>query len=458
MRRTRQMLSIVIGLELLVVLALVGWRLSRSAPPEVNLSRLPASTANALQTLRDKVWSDSAARWRELGEAFLAFGYCAEAEPCLRLAAVRSPRQFDTIFMHACSLERLGRFTEANEQFEAAAKFGLGREVQTCQSHIGRNSLRLDDIPRAEAAFARSLDLPAAQVERARMRVRTGLPQEALSILTRLRAKHDLDVRTEMIAVQTFRDLQRPQDAADAAERAERAQDRYRVANPLELLEPIRARYGLNAELSLGERLGRAGLHSQAAAVFDRALSEASWDFLELIIPTGAQLDMINQRPEAALAKLDRLSTRMDVLPEARLIWGNILAETSHPDRAMEQWSRAVAAQPSAQLHLALANGLLARGDEAGAGREQSAARLQQAIDKYHANELDVALSELNALRSEMPENPRFFYYLGIVSSALGQKEPAIKAFARCLSLDPLHGRAKVRLQRLTDGADSTAS
>jgi len=449
--RGRRKLWIAIGLELLAAMALIGWRLTRSAPPEANLSRLPTTTATELRVLQARVWSDSAARWQELGEAYLAFGYFAEAEPCLRLAVERSPEQSTAVFAHACSLERLGRLAEANEQFAKAATLDHGRQAQTCHSRIARNCLRLDDVPNAEAAIAKAPALLAARVERARLLVRTGRARDALPILNGLREDNELEVRTEMIAVQAFRELGRPRDAATAAERAERAVDRFRVADHGAQLQPIRARYGLAAVMSRAEQLDRAGRPAEAAAQFDRALANASWDVLEPWIATAARLDMMALRYEAALEKLDRLATRMDVSPPARLIWGAVLAETDQLDRAIEQWRQASAAQPTAQLHRALAQGLLARGNSDEARRERSTARLQQAIDYYHANDLANALSELEATRSELPDEPRMWYYLGVVFAAMDQPVRAHNAFSRCLTLDPLYGRARYRVTLLAD-------
>lgn len=441
MSRVRQVVLIAIGLELVVAVALVGWRLTRTAPPEVNLARLPPTTANAIRELQACVWSDFAAGWQELGEAYLAFGYFAEAEACLARAVERAPRQYTTLYAYANSLERMGRLAEANEQFAAAAKAGVGRQAQTCQSRIGRNCLRLDDVRGAEAAFSKALTLPAARAEHARLLVRTGRAAEAAPILNELREEHELDVRTEMIAVQADRELNRPRTAA--AERAERALDRIRLQDYWAELQPIRARYGLAAAMGQAQQLDRANRHAESAALFDRAAAEASWDYVEHLIPTGARLDMMAHRTKEGLEKLDQLATRMDIPPATKLIWGSLLAETNQLQRAIEVWSQANASQPTADSHRALAEGLNARGDLEGERRERAAARLQLAIDSYRANELGTALSELEAITNEQSQEPRAWYYLGVVWSAMDRPDRAHAAFSRCLSLDPLHGRAR---------------
>lgn len=444
----RRTLLLLIGVELLAGAGLAGWRLTRSPPPELNLSRLPPSTASALRSLQEQVWSDQGEAWQELGEACLAFGYCAEAEVCLRQAVARLPRQFTAVFMHACSLERLSRLEAANRQFEAAVLLTGKQQSQVCRSHIGRNCLRLGDLSAAEAALAACPDLPAAQVERARLLVRTGRAEEALAILEPLRQTPSLDVRTEMVAVQVFRELGRSEEAARAAERADRAVSQSRIANPLDVLEPIRARYGLNAALSRGAEFDRVNDTLAAAAVFEEVFQNTPLEFLEMVVPTGARLDLYNHQPEAALAKYEALSQRMDVHPDVRLIWGSALLETGQGEQALEQWRRALAAQPTAMLHRTLAEALQARGDAEAARREQSAARLQQAVDRYRSNQLAVALRELNDLSRELPGNARVFLYRGLVRLSLGEAASADEDFRRCIEIDPLNGKARDHLPK----------
>ncbi|MBI1348943.1 hypothetical protein GC163_21940 [bacterium] len=442
----RRMLCLVVGIELIVALGFAAWRMTRSAPPELHLSRLPPLTAEALQSLRAHVWNDRGETWQELGEACLAFGYCAEAEVCLRQAVARLPARYSTRYMHACSLERLSRWEEANQQFQSAIALGSRQQLQTCQSQIGRNCLRLGDLPGAEAAWAACPDMPGAQVERARLLARTGRSEAALSILGPLREDSALDVRTEMVAVQVFLELGRSGDAMQAAERADRAVSHYRIANPQDILEPIRSRYGLNAILGRGAELDRTNQPIATAAVFEEVFQSTPVEFLEMVLPTGARLDLQNHHPEAALAKYEILSQRMDIHPEVRLVWGGALEEAGQLDLALEQWQRASAAQPTAMLHQLLASGLGAQGDEDAARQEQFAARLQQAVDLYRTNQLAVALSQLNELSRELPEESRVFFYRGLVHSALGQRSAADADFQQCLKIDPLNGKARERL------------
>jgi tetratricopeptide (TPR) repeat protein len=437
----------VIALELVAAAALAGWRLTRSRPPELNLTRLPPSTANALESLRQQVWKDGGAAWLELGEASLAFGYCAEGEACLREAVARLPDHYTAVFMHACSLERVGRLEEANRQFKSAAALGGRRESQICLSHIGRNCLRQGDVPGGRGGLTACPDLPAAQVELARLLARTGRAAEALPILTPLRRGSSLDVRTEMVAVQVFRELGRSKEAAEAAERADRAMGHFRIANPLDVLEPIRARYGLNAILARGAQFDRANDTVAAARIFDEVYEATPVEFLEMMIQTGARMDLQNHHAEAALAKYDALSQRMDLHPDVRQVWGSALAEAGQMDKALKQWRRALAAQPTAMLHRLLGDALAAQGDADAARREHLAARLQQAVDHYRSNQLAPAVAELDSLSRESPDNPRLFLYRGLVYSAMGRAASAEEDFRKCLEIDPFNGKARDHLR-----------
>jgi tetratricopeptide (TPR) repeat protein len=435
---TARRLSLVLILELLVVFVTVAWRMSRPSPPEVNLSRLPPSTADAVRSLQAAVWTDTAAGWQELGEAYLGFGYFSEAEVCLRRAAQQAPLQYTPVFEHAYSLERMGRLTEANEQFAAAARVATGREAQACYFRIARNALRLDDVAAAESAFAKAPTLPVARCARARFLIRTGRAAEALPILTQLREEIGLDIHTEMATARACRELNLPREEALAVQRAERARRRFEMTDHSTRLDAIRMRYGLSAELlTLSRR------PAEAASGLDRFFADVPFDFMENLFSTGVRLDLMAKRPQAALERLDQLATRMDLPPELKRLRGIALAEAGQHDRAIEQWTQVNELQPSAETHRALAELLAHRGEPAREREERAKAQLQQAVDAYHADDLKAALTELEALQSISPDDPRLWYYLGLTRSALDGGDDARQAFSRCLELNPRHGRAR---------------
>jgi tetratricopeptide (TPR) repeat protein len=443
MTRTTRLLTIVLAVEVVGIVAAVGWRMSRPLPPTVNLSRLPPATAADIERLQRAVWTDRVAAWQELGEAYLAFGYFAEAESCLRYAVRRSSQQYAAVFAHACSLERLGRLGEANEQFAAAATLTAGEQSQTCHLRRARNLLRLDEVGEAEAEFLKAPGLPAAKCAQARLLIRTDRIAEALPILEQLREQIKLDVLTEMAVTQAEERLNHPEAVLRAAERADRAEQHYLFTDHWALLQPIRNRYGLTAAPGRIDVLSQAGRHAEAADEFDRVFATTPDDFLENMVPIAVRLDLVARRPAAALKKLDWLASRMDLSPALRHLRGAALAEQGQLQLAVDEWTKANQLQPRSNTHVTLQEIFTAGGLGDKSQQEQTAAHLQRGLEAYQANRLDLALTEFQAICTPTSTDPRPWYHLGVTLFALGQTEDARQAFTQCLTLNSDYGRAK---------------
>lgn len=440
---------LVLAIEVVLGAGLIAWRVTRPIPPLPDLARMPQQTADDLRRLHAATWTDQPSRWLELGEAYLALGYFAEAEPCLARAAAKQPRFYPAQYAYASSLERLGRLDEAIIVFQQASELAEGRAAQNCQFRLARNALRIGKEAIAEAAFGRALSYPPARVAHLRFLVRKGRAEEALPILQQLRNERDLDILTEMAAVELYRALGRTPEMHAAAERADRAQPRFQLTGHWDELQPIRKRYGTMAAFARVEAHLKVGQRAEAADEFDRLTELIPADFLESMLPSGARVNLVAGRPQRGVALMEMLSQRQPLNPANRHLYGLVLAEAGSQDAAIRVLTQANGLQSEADSQELLVKLHEARSQLDSARTAAVAARLQRGIDLYAGNQLDLALTELEAATRGDPNDPRGWYYIGLVLAARENVREARMTFEKCLQLDPDHGRAKAALARL---------
>lgn len=441
---------IILVVELVVGGGAIAWRLSSPAVPMVNLNRLPAMTAADIQRLQKRAASDQPAAWQELGEAYLAYGYFPAAEACLRRSARLTPQSFAAVYAHAYSLDRLCRLPEAAAEFQAAARLTNGNYAGNCWYHIGVSHLRRDNVEQAELALARASEFSApASLVRARLLIRAGKCEEALTLLENVRREFPADIETEMLSVKACRALDRPVDMILAAERAERAELKIRFSDHWEYLHPIRSRYGMMAQLGRSRELMERGDLRQAAELYQTIIDGDDLDHTDGMFEQGVRLLLLSGRPQDADRILSRYQQRMALSPGARHLRGDILAELGRIEEAETVWKDAVSLRSDEQIYESLASISDRRGNVKDAERNRGFAALFRGIDAYRANQLESARQDLDRAEKLLPDDPRPLLSLGEVFLAQGHQENAREAYSRCLAIDPNCGKAADRLEQL---------
>lgn len=448
--RFRGALVALLAVELALGLCAMAWRLSRAAPPPVNLGRLPASTAADIRRLQQRVVTDRPAAWLELGEAYLAYGYFPPAEACLKRAAMLTPRSFAALYAHAYSLDRLGRLPEAEAQFRAAAALTKDEAASNCWYHIGLSHLRREDAQQAEQAFVRAGERYAPAVHaRARLLIRSRKSSEALVLIAALRHELSLDIQTEMLAVRAFRELNDSVEMNRAAERAERSTERLRLSDHWEYLHPIRCRYGLMARSAQARAMAEQGNFDAAAQTLKSVLDSESPNDTEGMSEQGARLCMIAGQGNAAIGILTRFQQRMSLPPSAMHLLGDALASAGRIQDAVPMWEAANRRRPDDQSYRQLSAVHAQMNHESQAARDLGWAALIAGMGAYRANQLPVAGQELETARRILKDDARPAFYLGEIAWGSSKIDQARTAYRRCIELDPDHGRALERLEQL---------
>jgi len=448
-RRIPWLFLLVIAIELLAGISALVFKSAPPQVPEVNLSRLPDSTAAAIQQLQRQAETGTAAAWQELGEAYLAYGYFPAAEASLRYAVTLAPQSFSTVYAHAYSLDRLCRLPEAEAQLTAAAMLTGGRPEGNCWYHIGLSHLRREDAEQAERGFRRARDYPPAVHARARLMIRNGQSAGALPLLESLRTELPLDIQTEMLAVQASREQGELIALVQAAERAERSQQRLSLSDHWEYLQPIRNRYGMMARFARSMSLMSEGKGGQAADEYRALLDSEGPEYTDGMFEQGARLLLLAGQSDQALTILTRFQSRLSLSPGARHLLGDALANRHRIDEAIAQWESGNRLRPDDLVYQSLATVHRQQGEGGRADTELGLAALYGGVAAYRANSLSTAREELAKASRIFPKDPRPWFYLAEIELASLQIEKACALYQCCLEIDPNHGRAAERLSIL---------
>lgn len=432
--------------EVLAIAAIAAWQWTQPPPAEVDLARLPHATAIDLQRLWKTARGPEPNGWRELGEAYLAYGYFVEAEVCLRHARSLNRDDFATLYAHALSLDRMGRTRDAHQSFDTAARLANPEMLRHCLYEMARNHLRDEQPVEAEQAFELIDGFPAADHQRARLLLFSGREAEAKPLIARLEQSHPNDVHVRLLAMRAAQIAGQSAEASEHADRSERSTAQIQLSDYIEQLHAIRSRYGVHAALARVEAANRAGQLTDAAVEFEAIVRDTELEFLLDELAIGAELELRAGRPQEALRLLQLLGNRLSLPPTALHLLADALHDIGQTDEARHIWERANQLRPRSKTHARLAKLYAADGDPMRATREQGLASQVAGINAFRQNQLDEALAQLESSVELAPSEARTWFYLGEVHRQRATTDLATEAFRRCVALDPQHGRALDRL------------
>jgi tetratricopeptide (TPR) repeat protein len=425
-----------VGVEVLAAGCLFAWRLNSTlpSPPPVDLY-VDAITGRELLALPDQFLFDGTAKWRTLGETYMATGFYAKAEACLDRAAECDRHSAEIALSHGYCLERLGMLDEAWNEYRRAAKQGRRELATTAWYRVGRIHLQREQPVEAKEAFEQAgPDHLPSLYQRSRLLVRSGRAAEAEPLLNQL-AKGSSD------------DLLVWQLRAQAA----RATPSLQLDEAHLKLSASRAAFGFERELTQA-RLKKAGRNVAAAERLVRLTrDDTHWQNQYLtLLQEAAEAQLEQGNTSGARILLER-QIELEELPTARAweLSGAVEFLEKHSDRAWDDWSRAERMRPDAVDHSKLARIALEEGDRPSARRQEGLAHQFAGIESFRSNKLDAARSELRQAVAAGPDLWDAWFYIGECERLLDDRSAAEAAYRRCLALNSTHGRARERLRRL---------
>lgn len=443
MRHRNAILGCAIAIELIAGVVLAYRQKARPAPlsplvPE--LSHVDPFVAAHIRELAAKCTTPG--DWAGLGEVYLAYGYFTEAEACYRVAVAGSPNRVEWVHHWGFSLERLGKVTESNEQYERAIELGHP-DPTACWYYIGRNHLRLEKVEAAQAAFQRAADQPAARYELARLLVRGGKPAEAMPIIDRLASEHPNAVHPPLLR-HKVQVLAKSPAAAESGIGAHYTPDQ--LPNPFYVdwkwLQQTHDKLGLAGELKSAMALHEQGLTSAAMPAL-KEVYRLNCDIIAVELLSEAERR--NGNPAEALRLIEDAIDRVG--PSAQLLFmlGEAHAASGRLDRAVDAWTRASRLGAGGRVKNAyykLALHFEKAGDSRAARRNHAMAYLSAAHEVFWNKKPAEAQEPLEKALEYDPDIVQAWYYLGEIHRLQGGSERARTAYERCLSIDPNFGRA----------------
>ncbi len=454
MKRLIRWLTAILLIELVGALGVVVWRVSRPAAPIPEMSRLDDQTAAALRDLAADVWRDTALKWRELGEAYMAFGYFPEAELCLSRAAKKDPTDARALVDWGMCLERMGRMQEAIERFQQAAPLAEEALARTCWYHVGRNRLRLERPQEAEQAFEYAGELIPALYQRGKLMVRSGRPKEALAVARLILQIMPRDLWAMFLAYRAELEMQHEIEAAEWEDRLRRSTREVNLDDYMDFFNPIRNQYGLVKRLGELDKAVKQEDWPRVAELGRSLLDALPRSFHWRLVPVTAKAELHHGRADAAISLLEPFIADGVDSPEPLETLAAALFEAGQTRRAVEFWQQALRLKPTIAAHEGLAQAYEKLGETALAQRHRGLAAFRSGLETFRNDQLTEALPPLQKAAELLPDHAGPWLYLGEIHRALGDSAKAAEAYRKCLSLAPGTGRAHrgLKLLAATEG------
>lgn len=444
MKIIARVLISVITLEILAG-GFVCWRQSqRFEPPIVNFGKLDEETAEAIQSLQVKARSGNAAKWRELGEAYLGSGYYTAAEECFGIAVLQSPDDLRSKYSRGFCMERTGRTSDAIPVLTAVAEANTADAelVWTCWYQIGRCYLREENPKEAEVAFRKSLDFSPAVYQLAKLLIRTNKAGEALALIDEQLELFPNDVKFLQLKGKAAASLGDTKTVLEMRDREDRAEYLVEMEYGGKFIGALSSRFGLGSRLSRAMTLKYEGSAEQQRSALNGALEiirkQQFWNYRSVFVAMAELQTEIGNFDEAqqVIEEIRKFSADG---PELLKLEGQAHIATGQTEKAMEVLSRALRMKPDVNILTELK---VVTTDGAARVRIQAEEIFRLGLAEFNRNHVENSLPYFEEATQLNPNHAQYFYYLGDCQRLLGNQMASEEAFNACLKLAPEHGRA----------------
>lgn len=445
----QRILAAIVVAELIAAVAAVGWRVTRPVAPLPDVSRLDDDTQSSLRVRHAAAWSGSADTWSALGDACLGNGFFPHAESCYRRVLEQDPRKLTSRYGLALCLSRTGRTSEAIEQFRQFISVAGRQHAAAAWYQIGRCCLREENAAEAESAFRQAILMPEAEIQLARLLVRTGRQREAQPIVNLLLSKHPTSLHVLELAMRSAQQRLREAETSRYAARLETAAYMFAMSLDVSDIENYRS-LAANAGAGVEQNSSPQGdsPRSKYEQLADTLAGSRFGDRRRLLLPT-AQAALADGDPQKSLELIDELFEHGQVTPQALLTYGDAYLALEQPADAEQTWQQSLRLRPTAEAHRRLAALYADRDDEPRKTHHAAFASCFAGLAEFRANRRQEALEQLRASAALKPDHAMTWLYLGKTLRQLGKTREASEAFQKCLELEPSNGDALAAVAEL---------
>ena len=160
-----------------------------------------------------------------------------------------------------------------------------------------------------------------------------------------------------------------------------------------------------------------------------------------------ARQHLIKGDVPSALTLVTNCFKTVGASPESLGLLGSALAQSGQADEARGAWRQAC--DMGGDFHAEIAGSLEKSGLKDAAAVERGLALFVRGKSAFLRNDLSGALRDLEPAAKAAPASAIVWFYLAEARRFTGERDGARDAYARCLKLQPNHGRAFAALQKL---------
>ncbi len=458
MKKIRNLLIAVISIELAVSCYFAAVSMSRPNPPTVDMQRLDPITSADLEEFRVRVQEGREGAWRELAEAFLGNGYYVAAEQCFRQAAELDPTDFQARYGRGFCLERIGQTSTAIQVLKATVQDANPELATTCWYQIGRCYLRVENEVEAEKAFRKISEFQPAGYNLAKLLIRSNRAEEAIRIVEQQLADIPNSLKLIQLRMHAAEALGDDDLVAILRDMEDRSQYQVILEYGQSFISMFAARQGLAALLSKALRLKTEGTLIERQKALEPALrvirSNNLWQFRSVLIAAAqVEVGLGNLKVgNELLAEIEQHTQGgVDVLD----LQAQVAESEGDYESAYKLRLRVASMKPTSEIYLTLSETKVGINDSI-RRQHQAMSNLRAAIEAWQYNQITAAEQALQRCEKTLGENELFLFYDGEIKRALGHRDEALKAYEKCLSVNPDHGRSLVRKQQLLKSSISS--
>ncbi len=443
---------------------LVAKRLSRPLPVLPDAEFVDPLMMADYRELASQAEKGSSKEWVKLGQALLGQGYYSYAENCFRQAVKNDPTDGLAQASYAFCLERTGRTQASTREYEKLEPL-LGKKSTAFanKKHLlyatGRNYLREENAAEAEKKFRQNVDFQPADYQLAKLLVRSGQAESALSIIERNLEQSPRSLNFLALQAQALETLGRESEAKQAAEKVERALEIIPLNFNTELVKPYSVRHGIEKEVEAYNHLIKRNdmdhLAEKLEEIFtlleDRPMPQYKATLVSMI-----EVEFQRKNPERILMLIDKLKEHGVEDADLLQFKAGAYILSGEMEKAVPLLQRVLKMSPTIEVHQTLANYYEQQNDTEKRDYHQAKMALLYAMIAYRNNQLPAAEEAIQRAVKLNSRDPQAWFYYAETKRHLGDLKAAQTAYKQCIELNPNHGRALRELERLTAGKDAS--
>jgi len=437
---------------------LVAKRLARPLPVLPDAESVDPLTMSDLRELEQEAETGSTQEWITLGQALLGQGFYSYAENCFLQATKFDPADAVAQASYAFCLERTGRMEASTVEYEKLKSFkGQSSVPFAHRKHylyaIGRNYLREENAAKAEEIFRLNAGFQPADYQLAKLLVRSGRSEDALSIIGRNLRESPNSLFFNYLQMQAFDSLGRTAEAKQAADRVERTMYIIPLNFNTEFITPYSSRHGISKEIEaynrLIERTDMDHLAKKLEEVIqlmgDRPMSQYKATLISMV-----EIEFQRKNPERLLMLIDKLKESGVESADLLQFRAGAYMLMGQMDKAVPLLQRVAEMSPTIEVHQTLAEYYEQQKETEKRDEHQAKMALLYAMIAFRNNQLPSADESIQKSVKLNPRDPQAWFYYAETKRLMGDLKAAQAAYERCVELNPNHGRALRELSDLT--------